>query len=60
MFDTAPPHTADLESKRNIPGARLCGPMFSTEHGEAQIIRLIGEAVSFLFIIFFVKNIIAH
>merc|ERR1712157_135570 len=39
-----PPHTADLEAKRDIPGARLCGPMFSTEHGEAQIIRLVGEA----------------
>jgi len=35
-----PPHTASLEEKSSLPAARLCGPTFSDDQGEAQIIRL--------------------
>ena len=43
-----PDFDVDLESIKNQPGSRLCGPIFATSEMESQIIRLEGGDVSIL------------
>ncbi|EEC47169.1 predicted protein [Phaeodactylum tricornutum CCAP 1055/1] len=40
-----PGHTANLDHRSNIAGARLCGPVFATSDLESQIVRLEGGRV---------------